>query len=225
MNVFASSGRHMRRLPSYVGSKLKSSSTPSNKYTMETSSLSSFVHSRFFATSENSATNNENGGVPREEMPFVHFSADNNHNDDDDDRKTYTKFKSPRKLASKLFNELQREVVEDNKKKNPAVLNVPFRVGDAIEIEVISEGDVNSTNIDKIRGLVIGKKNRGLGSTIQLRDVVYGEPIERTIPLHSPLLKKLTVLEQNFLHKGKKRVKRAKLYYLRDRNPAGTFHK
>ena len=128
-------------------------------------------------------------------------------------------------MASKLFNELQREVVEDNKKKNPAVLNVPFRVGDAIEIEVISEGDVNSTNIDKIRGLVIGKKNRGLGSTIQLRDVVYGEPIERTIPLHSPLLKKLTVLEQNFLHKGKKRVKRAKLYYLRDRNPAGTFHK
>eukprot|EP00957_Ditylum_brightwellii_P082911 6304080-Ditylum_brightwellii.AAC.1 len=37
--------------------------------------------------------------------------------------------------------------------------------------------------------------------------------------LHSPLLKSLKVLEKNFVHKGKKKVKRAKLYYLRDRLP------
>ena len=210
MSVFMSG--HMRRLPSYVGLKLIKGNS-SNVEIAAVKASSPLIQSRFFAKSSESSAE-QNGGVPREEMPFVHFSADNY------DRPA-PKFKSPRKLASKLFNELQRETVIENKKKNPAVLDVPFRVGDAIEIELVSEGNVNSTNIDKIRGLVIGKKNRGLGSSIQLRDVVFGEPVERTIPLHSPLLKKLTVLEQNFLHKGKKRVKRAKLYYLRDRNPIG----
>jgi large subunit ribosomal protein L19 len=149
-------------------------------------------------------------GVPREEMPFVHFWKN---------EKPKLKFKSPRKLASKLFHELNVEAVENSKDANPNVLKVPFRVGDAVEMELISGGGVNSKEIDKVRGIVIGRVNRGLGSSIHIRDVLFGQPVERKIPLHSPLLKSLKVIEPNFLHKGKKRVKRAKLYYLRDRNP------
>jgi len=40
-----------------------------------------------------------------------------------------------------------------------------------------------------------------------------------SVPLHSPLLRSLEVLEKNFVFKGKRKVKRAKLYYLSDRNP------
>jgi len=142
-------------------------------------------------------------------MPFVHFTGE----------KPKPKFKSPRKLASKLFHELNVETINKSAEGNPNVLGVPFRVGDAVEIEMISQGGVKSKDTDKVRGLVIGKVNRGLGSSIHIRDVLFGQPVERKIPLHSPLLKSLKVIEQNFLHKRKKRVKRAKLYYLRDRNP------
>ncbi|EEC51891.1 predicted protein, partial [Phaeodactylum tricornutum CCAP 1055/1] len=92
------------------------------------------------------------------------------------------------------------------------------RVGDAIEIEMVSDGGVKSDDTDLIRGVVIGITRRALDTTVLLRDVVFGEPIERRVPLHSPLLRSLKVLEENFIYKGKRKVKRAKLYFLRDRN-------
>lgn len=76
--------------------------------------------------------------------------------------------------------------------------------------------------MEKIRGVVLGIVRRGLGSSLLLRDVVYGLPIERRIPLFSPMIKEAKVLESNFVFKGKKKVKRAKLYYFRDRNPLLT---
>lgn len=132
-----------------------------------------------------------------------------------------TKFKSPRKRASSLLDTLNKEAVFRSKQGNPAVLEVPFRVGDAIEIQYVDQGGVHSKQVDKIRGVVLGKVNRGLNSAVYLRDVVFGEPIDRKIHLHSPLLKSLKVLEENFVFKKKKKVKRAKLYYLRDRLPTG----
>lgn len=149
-------------------------------------------------------------GVPRKEMLFYHFKKK---------QRARPKFKGPRRRASKLFSDLNQEAVEESKNRNPAVLGVPFRVGDAIEIESVSQGGVDSIQREKIRGIVIGIVNRGLGSSVTVRDVLFGYPVERQIPLHSPLLKSLKVLEKNFLHKGKKKVKRAKLYYLRDRLP------
>lgn len=133
------------------------------------------------------------------------------------------KFKSPRKRASSLLDKLNKEAVEISKRGNPAVLETPFRVGDAIEIQYIDQGGVNSKQVDKMRGVVLGRVNRGLNSAVYIRDVVFGEPIDRKIHLHSPLLKSLKVLEENFVFKKKKRVKRAKLYYLRDRLPAGMY--
>ena len=99
---------------------------------------------------------------------------------------------------------------------------VPFRVGDSIEITTVSQGGISSSEIEKIRGVVLGRVNRGLGSGVYIRDVVFGEPIDRKIPLHSPLLKFIKVLEEHFVFKGKRKVKRAKLYYLRHRLPQGV---
>lgn len=152
-------------------------------------------------------------GVPLQDMPYVHFHKR---------ERPKPKFRSPRKRASKLFDELNKEAVQINTERNPDVLKVPFRVGDAIEITMVSQGGVHSRELEKIRGVVLGKVNRGLGTSVYLRDVVFGEPIDRKIPLHSPLLKSLRVIEENFVFKGKRKVKRAKLYYLRDRPPIET---
>eukprot|EP00339_Tiarina_fusa_P030066 CAMPEP_0117061526 /NCGR_PEP_ID=MMETSP0472-20121206/42826_1 /TAXON_ID=693140 ORGANISM="Tiarina fusus, Strain LIS" /NCGR_SAMPLE_ID=MMETSP0472 /ASSEMBLY_ACC=CAM_ASM_000603 /LENGTH=159 /DNA_ID=CAMNT_0004780223 /DNA_START=178 /DNA_END=657 /DNA_ORIENTATION=- len=154
-------------------------------------------------------------------MPFLHHGKRPRH-------RGYKKFKSPRKRASKLLADLNAEAVEKSKGENPAIWKEHFRVGDALELQMVSQGGVHakegddSQEIDKIRGVVLGIVNRGLGSSVLLRDVVYGLPVERKIPLHSPMIKDAKILERNFVFKGKKKVKRAKLYYLRDRNPLLT---
>lgn len=112
------------------------------------------------------------------------------------------------------------------KEAKPSVFEAPVRVGDAVELEVISQGGVQSTNrknIEKMRGVVIGMASRGLATSVHIRDVVHGEPVERKIHLFSPLVKSMKVLEENFVYKGKRKVKRAKLYFLRERNPAGEY--
>lgn len=161
--------------------------------------------------------------VEPEDMPFVHHGKRPRYRD-------YVKFKSPRKRASKLFDELNKEAVEKSKEVNPAIWKDAFRVGDAIELRMVTQGGVHakdgeqkSQEMEKVRGVVLGIVKRGLGSSVILRDVVYGLPVERRIPLHSPMIKEAKVLERNFIFKGKKKVKRAKLYYLRDLNPLCKF--
>ena len=160
-------------------------------------------------------------GVSPAEMPFLHHI---NH-----DSRPKPKFKSPRKRASKLYNELMTETIEKSKAAKPAVWDVAFKVGDAVELEVLDDGGVDNPQnkpLDKIRGVVLGRHNRGLDTGIYLKDVLYGEHVERKVKLHSPMVKTLKVLEEGFIHKGKKkgkRVKRAKLYYLRDRKPEGEL--
>jgi ribosomal protein L19 len=185
----------------------------------------------------------------------------------------YEKFKSPRKRASKLLLDLTNEAMNKSKTSNPAVWETKFRVGDAIEMEVISQGgipqkgaaagdnaeaDMDATaaaadvatddaaltadvakpdksdktkknkhvpteaqqappkssynrNLERIRGVVLGIFKKKMDTSVLIRDVLFGVPIERLIPLHSPLIQSLRVLEKNFVFKGKKRIKRAKL--------------
>lgn len=158
-------------------------------------------------------------GVPAEEMPYHHFFPKNMK---PPDIVKQEKFVSPRKQANKMFALINDEAIKKSKESRPNVHHVPFRVGDSIEITMVSEGGVNSNKLEMIRGVVLGRINRGLGSSCYIRDVVFGEPIDRKIPLHSPMLKSIKVLEQNFVFRGKRRIKRAKLYYLRDRLPQET---
>lgn len=157
--------------------------------------------------------------VEPEDMPYLHHGKRPRF-------RGYKKFKSPRKRASKLLDELNKEAVEKSKASNPAMWEAGFRVGDSIEIQMVTQGGVNakdgdskSQDIEKIRGVVLGIINRGLNSSVIMRDVVYGLPIERKIPMHSPMVKDAKVLEHNFIFKGKKKIKRSKLYYFRNLNP------
>ncbi|KAK1743892.1 ribosomal protein L19 [Skeletonema marinoi] len=159
-------------------------------------------------------------GVAPADMPYLHHIGH--------DEKPKPKFKNPRKRASKLFNELKLEAVADSKSSKPEVWEVPFKVGDAVELEVLDSGGVQNPQnkrYDKIRGVVLGRENKGLDTGIYLKDVLFGEHVERKVKLHSPMVKSLKVLEEGFVNRGKKkgrRVKRAKLYYLRDRKPEET---
>lgn len=149
-------------------------------------------------------------------MPYLHHKKRPRFKD-------HVKFKSPRKRASKLFHELNNEAVEKSKTTKPAVFGVDYAVGDSIECEVIEQGGVNATELKRVRGIVIGKFNQSMDTAVLIRDVVMGTIVERRLPLHSPLLKSIKLLEKNFIYKGRRKVKRAKLYFLRDRNPNGRF--
>ncbi|NLI91410.1 MAG: 50S ribosomal protein L19 [Peptococcaceae bacterium] len=85
----------------------------------------------------------------------------------------------------------------------------PFRPGDTVKVHVkIIEG--TRERIQVFEGLVIKRKGDGLRETFTVRRVSNGVGVERTFPLHSPRIDKIEVVRRGI-------VRRAKLYYLRDR--------
>ena len=85
----------------------------------------------------------------------------------------------------------------------------PFEIGSTVKVHVkIKEG--NRERIQVFEGTVIAKKHGGVSETVTVRRVSYGVGVERTFPVNSPVIDKVEVVR-----KGK--VRRAKLYYLRDR--------
>lgn len=84
-----------------------------------------------------------------------------------------------------------------------------FSVGDTVKVymKIIEEG---KQRLQGFEGIVIAKKGRGLGETFTVRRISYGEGVERIFPVHSKAFEKLTVVKHG-------RVKRAKLYYLRQK--------
>ena len=84
-----------------------------------------------------------------------------------------------------------------------------FNVGDTIRVHnKIKEGA--RERIQLFEGTVIAKHNGGVGATFTVRRVAYGVGVEKTFPLHSPNVAKVEVIRHG-------KVRRAKLYYLRDR--------
>lgn len=82
-----------------------------------------------------------------------------------------------------------------------------FNPGDTVVVQVkVREG--NRERLQAFEGVVIAKKNRGLGSSFTVRKISHGEGVERVFQTHSPLVDSITV-------KRKGDVRRAKLYYLR----------
>lgn len=85
-----------------------------------------------------------------------------------------------------------------------------FGTGDTVEVQVrVKEG--NRERLQAFEGVVIGKRNRGLNSSFTLRKVSYGEGVERVFQTHSPLISRIRV-------KRRGDIRRAKLYYLRERS-------
>ena len=84
-----------------------------------------------------------------------------------------------------------------------------FFAGDTIKIGVrIVEGQ--RTRIQYFEGVCIAKKNRSINSSFTVRKISFGEGVERTFALYSPIVDSIKVIRSG-------QVKRAKLYYLRDR--------
>ena len=85
-----------------------------------------------------------------------------------------------------------------------------FAAGDVVNVAVkIKEG--NRVRLQSFEGTVIRKRNRGFNSAFTVRKISHGEGVERTFQTHSPLIDSIKV-------KRRGKVRRAKLYYLRERS-------
>ncbi len=90
-------------------------------------------------------------------------------------------------------------------KENAPVINV----GDTVKVHVnIKEGD--KSRIQVFEGTVIAKKHGGINETFTVRRVAHGCGIERVFPVHSPVVEKVEIVRSG-------KVRRAKLYYIRNR--------
>src|SRR5438105_14382080 len=85
----------------------------------------------------------------------------------------------------------------------------PFRPGDQVKVHVkVREG--GRERLQVFEGVVIARRGGGLRETFTVRKMSFGVGVERTFPLHSPTISKIDVIARG-------RVRRAKLYYLRER--------
>ena len=102
---------------------------------------------------------------------------------------------------SNVLNEL------DNSSKRD---DIPaFRPGDTVKVHVrVIEG--NRSRVQVFQGVVIRRQGGGLQETFTVRKLSFGVGVERTFPVHSPTISKIEVVTRGD-------VRRAKLYYLRDR--------
>lgn len=84
-----------------------------------------------------------------------------------------------------------------------------FRIGDTVKVHFsIVEG--RNERVQIYEGLVIARKNSGVRQTFTVRKLSYGVGVERVFPVHSPRIQKIEVTRRG-------RVRRSKLYYIRDR--------
>jgi large subunit ribosomal protein L19 len=100
-------------------------------------------------------------------------------------------------------NLLQQITAEQLRKDIPV-----FKAGDTLRVHVkVKEG--NRERIQVFEGVVIKRRGGGISATFTVRKVSYGVGVERTFPLHTPKIDKIEVMRRG-------RVRRAKLYYLRN---------
>ena len=104
-----------------------------------------------------------------------------------------------------LLEQLEAEHIAELGKDIP-----DFAPGDTIRVGVkVTEG--TRTRVQNSEGVCIGRKGGGtLGASFTVRKISFGEGVERVFPLHSPQIDAITVVRRG-------RVRRAKLYYLRER--------
>jgi large subunit ribosomal protein L19 len=84
-----------------------------------------------------------------------------------------------------------------------------FRPGDTVIVNVkVKEGE--RSRVQAYEGVVISRQGGGLNESFTVRKISYGEGVERVFPIHAPLIDSIKVVRRG-------KVRRAKLYYLRDR--------
>ena len=105
-----------------------------------------------------------------------------------------------------IIQQLEAEQVQKLVEKRP----VPeFSPGDTLRVNVkVVEG--TRERVQAYEGVCIARKNAGVNSSFTVRKISFGEGVERVFPLHSPNIDAIVVVRRG-------KVRRAKLYYLRDR--------
>ncbi len=97
------------------------------------------------------------------------------------------------------------KLLENSYKKDIA----SFRVGDTVKVSMsIKEGD--KQRVQAFEGVVIGLRGSGTRETFIVRKISYGIGVEKIFPVHSPLINKIELIKEGV-------VRRAKLYYLREK--------
>ncbi|XWS60356.1 hypothetical protein CRYUN_Cryun07bG0028800 [Craigia yunnanensis] len=117
------------------------------------------------------------------------------------------KFKRLDKTSRHIMQEsiLDKEAVEEVKGQR----EIPdIKPGNIVQLKV--EVPENKRRVSTIKGIVIARRNAGLNTTFRIRRMVSGVGVESLFPLYSPNIKEIKVLD-------KKKVRRAKLYYLRNK--------
>ena len=101
------------------------------------------------------------------------------------------------------------DLIKELNKEQLAKELTPVQIGDTVRVHVkVKEG--SRERIQVFEGTVIAKKHGGINETITVRRISYGVGCEKVFPVHSP-----TIVSVETVRRGK--VRRAKLYYLRDR--------
>ncbi|MGV6871384.1 50S ribosomal protein L19 [Pseudochelatococcus sp. B33] len=107
---------------------------------------------------------------------------------------------------SNIIEQLEKEQIE----KLSAARAIPeFQPGDTVIVNVrVKEGE--RSRVQAYEGVVIARGGSGLHESFTVRKISYGEGVERVFPIYSPIIDSIKVVRRG-------RVRRAKLYYLRDR--------
>ena len=97
----------------------------------------------------------------------------------------------------------------DDQTRKPAGSIPDFAPGDTLKVHVrVVEG--NKERVQVFQGVVIARQGSGIRETFSVRKLSYGVGVERTFPLHTPIIARIEVVSRGA-------VRRAKLFYLRDR--------
>jgi large subunit ribosomal protein L19 len=108
------------------------------------------------------------------------------------------------------MHELLKLAEESSLRKDP----LEFEIGDTVNVHTrILEG--NKERVQVFTGVIIARRGSGTRETFTVRRIVAGEGVERTFPVHTPKIAKLEVVRHG-------RVRRAKLFYLRERTGKAT---
>ena len=103
-----------------------------------------------------------------------------------------------------IIEQLNREQIARLGKQIP-----DFQPGDTLQVNVkVVEGE--RTRVQAYEGVCIARSGGGLNESFTVRKISYGEGVERVFPIHSPMIDSIKVVRRG-------KVRRAKLYYLRDR--------
>ncbi|CAK9184986.1 unnamed protein product [Ilex paraguariensis] len=115
--------------------------------------------------------------------------------------------RKPRVKLGEIMGILNKRAIEASDKERPTP---DLRTGDIVEIKL--EVPENRRRLSIYKGIVISKQNSGIHTTIRIRRIIAGIGVEIVFPIYSPNIKEIKVVKH-------RKVRRARLYYLRDKLP------